>query len=197
MSLLSNNQRRQIRDAIQQVTDTFMKTQIQYHFASEGLDFYEEDRINQKFFSVEIMVLVEHDIETDKIIEKLQGSSDTNLIQLTINLEDLERLNLITSDYKFKGNATTDYFTMKGDLYKIVDLRYDGPLDEKDILVVIEGEKSTESIILINNITTGDQINVDEITSGNLTQEIDELEDRVEDLEQDEHIEFDPLDPLP
>lgn len=197
MSLLSSGQRRQIRDVIKQVTDTFMVTDIQYHFAAESLDLFNEDRNDQVFNTVNLKGLVEHNIEDDKIIEKLQGSRDNNIIQVTFNLEDLEVLSLITSDYKFVGNATTDYFTMKGELYKILDLRYDGPLDSKDVLVVLEGEKSTETIALNNSLVTGDQVPVDEIVAGNLTEQIDILEDRIDELENEDHIEFETLPDLP
>lgn len=197
MSLLSSSQKRNIRDVIQTVTDTFMVTPIRYHIAGESLDEFNEDRVDQQFFTIDLKGLVEHGLKENFIQENLQGSRDLHHVKVTFNLEDLEKLSLITSDYKFISNPTKDYFTLKGLLYKVLDMYYDGPLDEKDVLVIVEAERSTESIVTINTITTGNQIPVDEITSGNLNQQVADLREQVEELHDEDHIAFDPLPELP
>lgn len=196
-SLLSSGQKAQIRKAIRDVTDTFMVTPVTYHIAGEKFDRFSEDNEEQTYYSVLMNCLVEA-ITTDNEIERSrQGDRDLNEIKLTINLEDMQDLGVITSDYKHIFNPTQDFFTHKGLTYKVIDIYYDGPLDEKDVLVVIEGELSKDSIINKNNIVVGDDIPVDEIISGNLTGELNILENRIKVLETDEHLEFETLPELP
>ena len=171
MALLGNNQRRQIRDAIKLVTDTFMVTPILYHFAGSRFDRWNEDQTEQSYFSIELNALVEYG-QTLELKPNLQGTEDNLDIKLTFNLEDLESKNLITSDFKWKGNQTKDYFSVKGQLYRISDLYYDGPLDSKDVLLIVEGIISKDSNVEFNQIVNdGTEIPLSEVVSRQIIQE--------------------------
>lgn len=171
MALLGNNQKRQIRDAIKLVTDTFMVTPILYHFAGTRFDRWNEDQNEQSYFSIELNALVEYG-QTLELKPNLQGTEDNLDIKLTFNLEDLESKNLITSDFKWKGNQIKDYFSVKGQLYRITDLYYDGPLDSKDVLLIVEGVISKDSNVEFNQIVNdGTEIPLSEVVSRKIIQE--------------------------
>lgn len=157
-SLLSDSDKREIRDAIRLVTDTFMVTPINYYIGYESLDRWQEDRADKKFFSIVIQALKEDRI--DDIVESLQGSTDEQTTQLTFNLEYLDDMGLCTPDFKVKFNSTKDYFNWKGIMYKVTDVYYDGPLDAKDVLVIVKGEKFTQTQMTLNStvISNGSEI---------------------------------------
>ena len=196
-SLLSNSQKLQIRKALRDVTDTFMVTPVTYHIAGEQLDRWNEDQEEQIYYDVNLKALVESITEDNEIKRSVQGDRDLAELKITMNLEDMQDLGVITSDFKHIFNPTQDYFRHKGLLYKVIDIYYDGPLDEKDVLVVIEGELSKDAIVPMNNVLVGNDIPVDEIISGNLTGEIEELKQKVEELENEEHLDFETLPELP
>ena len=156
--LLSDADRRSIRDAIRLVTDTFMVTPINYYIGYDSLDRWQEDRADKKFYSIVIDALKEDKI--DDIVESLQGSSDEQTTQLTFNLEYLDEMGLCTTNHRVIFSSTKDYFNWKGIMYKVTDVYYDGPLDSKDVLVIVRGEKFQETQMTLNSdiITNGNQI---------------------------------------
>lgn len=188
-SLLSSGQKRRIRRVLRDVTDTFMVTPIVYHLAVDRFDRWSEDQEEQTYVDINLKALVES-ITTDNEIERsVQGDRDLNEMKFTMNLEDMQDLGVITSDFKHIFNPTSDYLRHKGLIYKVIDIYYDGPLDEKDVLVVVEAELAKDAIIPQNNPTVGNDIPVDEIISGSLSGELESLNQKVTDLEDEDHAE--------
>ncbi len=140
--LLSPAQRAQIRLALKDVTDTFMKTPVVYSMKGESLDRFNEDRTDEGSTTFNFNALVEYPTEdSDKIQKFSEGALDTAEIMLTMNLEDLKAINFVNSSNICIGNDTKDYFTVNGEVYRVCLICYDGPLDQKNILVVIFGNK--------------------------------------------------------
>lgn len=159
MSLLSEAEKREIRDAIQSVTDTFMVTPVYYHMLVGSLDVWNEDRQDAKYNTYILAGLVEYgttdDTETRFKSESTSvedGVKDYEDVTITFNLEDLERKGLITPEYTFKFQKEVDYFTTKGILYKVLDAYYDGPLDSKNVLVILKGRITQERPNIGENI---------------------------------------------
>jgi len=195
-SLLSAGQKARIRKVIRDVTDTFMVTPITYHISSTQFDRWNEDQEGQIYVDANFNVLEEAITDDNEIVRSPQGNQDLAEVKLTANLEDLQDRSLITSDFKTIFNAAKDFFTLRGQVYKVIDIYADGPLDEKNVLVIIEGALDKNAIIPGNNPVVGDDIPVDEIIAGNLTSQLTDLTNRVIVIEGDDIIPIEDLPPL-
>jgi hypothetical protein len=140
MSLLSEADDRAIRDAVKLTTDTFMVSPVTYKKSGGALDEWEEDKEAEEFTDINLLALEEYKPEDVK--EGLEGNLDLNDVKLTLNVEDLEALDLIEANYKHKFTAEADYFELKGQLYRVTDIYYDGPLSDKPVLLIITGKLS-------------------------------------------------------
>lgn len=142
--LLSVFDDRQIRDAIQMLADTFFDTPIVYYKWVKSLDGWNEDKDDQKFEHLQMKALVEYS-KSDDNKEQTEGSRNLDEVQLTLNLEDLERMpeKIILDDFTHTLNSEKDYFLCKGRVYKVTDIYYDAPLSKKDVLLVVKGRIST------------------------------------------------------
>ena len=152
-SLLSESDKRSFRDAIRLVTDTFMVTPISYYLGGDSIDRWNEDRRDTKFRKVVLDALVEYS-KSDKLKETLQGSVDVTEVTLTFNLEYLQELELIEesedSQLRVIFDADRDYFKLKDSVYEVIDVYYDGPLDSKEVLVIVKGKLYKDTIMLDN-----------------------------------------------
>ena len=142
MSLLSSGQKADIRAAIKSVTDTFMVTPVVYHLKGESIDRFNEDRTDQANTDYNINGLVEYmQQDSDKVKEMSNGAISHAEVVVTCNLADLKTLGLVNSSNLCIGNDTKDYFTTNGETYKLELIKYDGPLDHQNVLVMIFGNK--------------------------------------------------------
>lgn len=142
MDLLSDLDRLNIRNAIKDVTDTFMKTPVVYTLSSgETLDRFNRGMGTKQEQVVNLMALAEYkDNEGEFGKELPDGIKNEAQIKLTYNLEDLQALNLIdTSNWTHPFKLGADTFTTQGCYYKLVWVGYDGSLDQKNVLVVMYG----------------------------------------------------------
>jgi uncharacterized protein (DUF934 family) len=137
--LISNTERTEIRDAMKDVADTFFKTPVAYEHKGETLDFRNEDRPNEETTIYNLMGMVEYPKE--EVDEETGGSIKTADAKVTLLLEDLEQIaGVIDGNNMPIFDDTRDYFTAKGKRYKVTFVMNEGPLDEKDILVVVYGD---------------------------------------------------------
>lgn len=165
MALLNTGQKNKIRAAIQKVTDTFMVTPVDYHIAGQKFDRFSEDNKQKNFYSFHLNGLVEHD--EDSIQESPQGTEFPHKIKISFNLEDLEKKGLITTDFKSIFNASQDFVSVRAQIYQVNSVILDGPLDEKDVLVVVKAELNRNSLYKFGTfIDNGSQIPVDERIGG-------------------------------
>lgn len=159
--LLSPQEEREIRDAVRLVTDTFARTAILYHIGTDSLDRWQEDRADKLFYSIQIEALVEN---VESVTQRLQESSGgylgTHSVKLTFNLEYLQEKGLIDGDYKVRFNSTKDFFTLKGEIYQVKNVSYDGPLSAKDVLVIVQGDIMERTNMVKNTrlITNGNEM---------------------------------------
>lgn len=146
-SLLTPQQRADIRAALKDVTDTFMVTPVTYEVHGESMDQFNEDRTDEQVTEYDLLGLTEYSTSSQSskggdIKEEVGGAIDTSDIKVTFNLEDLEAVSgLINADHQAIFNMTKDYFTTKGIRYKVTYIQYEGPLDEKDCLLILYGRK--------------------------------------------------------
>lgn len=147
MSLLSPDQDREIRNAVKLATDTFMVSPVAYKRSTGDLDMWEEDRSTETFITHNLSGLESYPKnDSNKVKEAREGNLDLNDVELTFNLEDLEALDLIDAQYKHKFTAEADYFVLKGQTYRVTDIRYDGALSAKPVLLIISGKLSDKEI---------------------------------------------------
>lgn len=161
--LLSEADKREIRDAIKLVTDQFFVTPVHYHRYLDSVDRFNEDRPDRFSRPYVLSALVEYPSGgSDWAKELQQGSIDAAHIKVTLNYEDLLVLNLLpafSDDYNedydtvagvsslvndtekiHKMTSGSDCFFTQGQWYKVVYAGYDGPLDRQNVLIVVYGE---------------------------------------------------------
>lgn len=153
MSLLSQKDKDSIRQAVKLVTDTFMTTDVEYFMEVGSLDIWQEDKEDTKFVRAILKCLVEY--EKDEIKESVQGNEETQTLVLTMNVEDLKSRELIDSSDISKFKAETDYFRLKNISYKVTDVYFDGPLDSKNILLIVKGRVFKDTVMLSNVVDYG------------------------------------------
>lgn len=136
MSLLSSKDKAEIRAAAKLVTDTFMVTPVVYELHAKAIDRWGEGETTKTIKNFSALV------ETPKgdMVETPDGSIDMGDVKLTVNLEDLEAIGMITADYDLSLVIERDYFTTRGRKYKVTDAYPEGPLDSKNVLVCIHGK---------------------------------------------------------
>ena len=140
--LLSPAQIVQIRAALQDVVDTFMDTPVLYKMSVDSLDRFNEDRKDEKFVDYELKGLVEYSTEKGEHLELEQdGALNTQDVKISFGLDDLDALGLITPELEVKFQVEKDYFITNGLKYKVTFVGLDGPIEKRNILVVIYGTR--------------------------------------------------------
>lgn len=140
MSLLSDAQKRSIRDAIRSVTDTFFVSGITYYKGVDSIDRWQENRSDKLYYRIQLQAMREWKADDTK--EDVNGDIDLTEITLTFNTEYLQEMNLIddSKEFKVKFQSEKDFFETKGIFYEVTDVYYDGALDAKDVLVLVKGK---------------------------------------------------------
>lgn len=143
MKLLSTEQILTIKKAIKDVSDTFFLTDVKYHIAGDTLDRWGEDKNNREYGTITLKGLVEYSSDgSSDIKETAQGVEDNHEIVVTFNVEDLLALHLINPTVnKHVFNVAVDYITINSYMYKVTQIRYDGPFDELNCLLVIKARR--------------------------------------------------------
>ena len=140
MALLSPADLQAIRNAIQGVTDQFFITPVTYRQTKGTNDPWKED--NEKETTIHNLLGLseypEGEIQKDK-----DGANDFFDIKLSFKVADLEASGLwdaINNTVSFVNSASSDRMTVKGVNYKVTFVGYDGPLEDKPVLVILKGE---------------------------------------------------------
>ena len=146
MSLLSDADKLAVLAAVKSATDTFMVTPVTYYQSAPTIDRYEEDNESENFVPKNLSGLVESP-KSEEVKEAMEGSVDMMDVMVTFNVEDLITAELIdTQTNNHKIVAEKDYFKAKGVTYKITDVYFDGPLQDQNVLLVIEGKITQKKI---------------------------------------------------
>lgn len=159
--ILSAADDREIRDAIKLVSNSFMVTPITYCVGIDVVDRFGEDNDSKIFYAIDFGVLKESDPSSvDNVEVDSKGSVDGVKYVLTANKEDLYDLGLLYDDYTLKINPTNDFVIIYGEVYSIRNMQNDGPLSEKDLLLVMKVKRSPNSNLPKNiiRITHGSEI---------------------------------------
>lgn len=142
MTLLSSGQIADIRTAVKSVTDTFFVTPVVYHLKGDSIERFNEDRADQANTDYNINALVEYpQQDSDKVKEMSAGAISKADVVLSLNLADMKTAGLVNSSNLCIGNESKDYFTTNGETYKVELIKYDGPLSQQNVLLLIFGNK--------------------------------------------------------
>lgn len=141
MSILTDQQKADIRAAVRLVTDQFFVTPVTYKRFVESLDRWNEDRDDSTYMTFMLRAMV--DYPKKKNIESLQGLFNNADVVVTCNMEDLMSLDLVNDEKMPIMNPTKDYFIVNGQQYTMTGVTLDGPLDQQNILVIITGDLVT------------------------------------------------------
>ena len=152
MSLLSEAEDREIRDAVKLVTDTFMQTPVKYYTSNQdSIDHWGEDLEDETLNELDLKGLLEYQgNDADKIKQDIDGSIDMRDIILTFNLEDIQAVGMINADFSHKFTQETDYLITQSQTYKVTDIYMDGPLSQKNVLFIVRAKYVDTAKQLIN-----------------------------------------------
>jgi hypothetical protein len=124
MKLITDAEFRKIRSALHDVTDTFFVTPIIYRMSIESIDRFNEDR--------------EDTFDRNRDKGHITGKEDRSEIKVSFNYDDLEAAGLtnpLTNGVIFNGQK--DKIIVRGILYHVVQVNYDGPLEDRNVLIVV------------------------------------------------------------
>lgn len=140
MDLLSAQQHLDIRNALQNVFDTFHDTSITYYmYKGEGVTDTMEDYAEGAYTSHIFTVFAEYKSVEDK--DQFGGVANFDRIVLQCGLDNLISAGLVNSYGNLLTTAELDYFEIGFDKYNVSSIRTDGAFENKNILVIIEGQK--------------------------------------------------------
>lgn len=136
MSLLTNQQKLDIRNAIKLVTDTFFVTPVEYRHIGASIDRFQEDRGDRLKATYNLKAMVEY--PTGSVKEETGGAIDTASVKVTFNMDDLTQVSgLVDANYQVIFSPTKDYMLINGVLYQNKYVMYDGALEQKNVLVIV------------------------------------------------------------
>lgn len=148
MGLLSGTDITNILGAIKGVTDTFMVTPVEYQQVGQSLDIMQEKRKDRVDATFNLSGLVEYpDNASSFVKEETNGAIDKADVKVSFNMEDLiAHGGIVNAESQVSFNATKDYMILNGIKYQVNFVKYDGPLQKQNVLVIVYGvvvEKKT------------------------------------------------------
>lgn len=151
--LISDSEFLEIRSALRDVADTFFTSPLTYYIGRESLDRWQEDRADKAFYAIDLEALKENtgNASGNELRMSEQGFEDISVVQLTFNVDYLQEKGLLTDDFRVKFDPERDYFKLQNQVYKVISVSVDGPLQPKDVLIVVKG-KIAENWLGVNTI---------------------------------------------
>lgn len=135
--LLSAAQHAQIRNALQDVFDTFHDTPVTYHLAGAGADDTMEDFNDKQYTDYVVKGFVEY--PKDKIELAQEGAYDNCDVKVQFGLDDLNNAGLINAENLPIFVAEQDYMTINGERFRVTFVGVDGAFERKNVLVYVKG----------------------------------------------------------
>jgi hypothetical protein len=139
MKLITDAEFRKIRSALHDVTDTFFVTPIIYRMSIESIDRFNEDREDTVYHDYNLLSMVEYNtFDRNRDKGHITGKEDRSEIKVSFNYDDLEAAGLtnpLTNGVIFNGQK--DKIIVRGILYHVVQVNYDGPLEDRNVLIVV------------------------------------------------------------
>lgn len=137
--ILSAREIAEIRSVIQEVTDSFFVTPVAYYLSNTKLSRFNEDNDNSSYIRYYIKGLVEYTGGSVQFSQ--QGAIDKGNVKITFNTEDLIKVGLFdVVNFETIMSSEKDYMEVNGGRYKVKDVSLDGPIDRKNVLVIVIGE---------------------------------------------------------
>ena len=78
--------------------------------------------------------------EQDKILPSDLGDMIKAEVKIALNLDDMDVLGLISNDYPILKEQD-DYMVVNGESFNVIKVTTDGPMENRNLLVLIFGEK--------------------------------------------------------
>ncbi len=135
----------EIRNAINDVTDTFHKFIITYRQHGQQFDRWSEENAPQQIVDTDLKCLVEF-IDDDETDMSQQGVKDVQTLQVSFSIDYLDSVNMMDATSKeAKFDKGKDYFIYEGALYRLAAMWADGPINTKNALIVITLNKEEKT----------------------------------------------------
>lgn len=139
MDLLSVGQRIQIRNALQDVFDTFHKTPVTLHKAEYyGSDDCEDAGKAYTNYTFNAAIIYGQDA-TDELTQTAHVGFTPKTVTLEIGLDNLTAVNLVDSENLPKFVPDNDSFTVNGETFIVTSAVVDGAFEQKNVLVIVAG----------------------------------------------------------
>lgn len=118
------------------VANAFFRTTVFYHRVSDGIDRYGEgDGKAETVFPFAALV----EWGGDKNKQNIDFQLNTNAAKITILAKDFEVAGLYVNG-NLKVGGESDFITVNGKILKIVGIAPEAPLDNQNVLIVINAE---------------------------------------------------------
>ncbi|CAB4185085.1 hypothetical protein UFOVP1492_122 [uncultured Caudovirales phage] len=138
--LLSNQNILDIRGALRLATDTFFNSPVTVRHYGENADPWQEDsRTVQSFDDYVVSGLIEW--PKTNPLESAMGTMSTADMKVTFSMDVLGEMSLLTAAFEVKFNEAVDTMFYGADEYHKLKIYYDGPLEQKNVLCIIEGTR--------------------------------------------------------
>lgn len=137
MDLLSAAEHAEIRAALQDVCDTFNKTQLTYHLAGVSVDDTMEDFNDKSYTDYSVKAYVEY--PKDTVEQTQEGAYDNCDVFVQFGLDDLDLVGLINSENMPIFAPEHDYMTINGERFRVTFSGVEGAIEQRNILVIVKG----------------------------------------------------------
>lgn len=140
MELLSAQQIKDIKDAVQVVTKQFFVTPVILSHAIDALDKFNEDRKSEKWEHYAMNGMLEFPQVRSQVIDSQSGATQQYDVKVTFNYRDFIAENL-SKENETIFNQTKDTMKANGKLYRIINISLDGPIEAENVLVIFYGKQ--------------------------------------------------------
>lgn len=137
--LITAEQIAEVKDVLKDVTYTFYNADLEYFKWLGSLDRFGENNSNKASYEKHLLKgFIEYGIDQGNKNNSNtdSGEIDETFLTLSFNFKDLIDEGLTEGNVCIV-DATKDYFGYEGKLYDILELKYDGYLDNEPILVIL------------------------------------------------------------
>lgn len=142
--LLNNTQILDVRAALRLATDTFFNSPVTVRHFGESVDPWQEDRrADQPFDDYTLSGMIEWPKTNSD--DSVMGTVSRADMKVTFSMDVLGELGLLTADFEVIFNEATDAMFYGNDEYIDLKIYYDGPLEQKNVLCIIEGTRKERS----------------------------------------------------
>lgn len=133
----------EFRGAINDVVDTFHNFTITHIGAGGEFDRWSEENEQEKT-ETDLRCLVEFKSESEDVETKRMqtGAIDIQQLEVSFGIDYLDSVGMMDATTKEAAfDRAKDYFRYEGVLYRLIGMVADGPIDDKNALIIITLDK--------------------------------------------------------